>query len=54
MPIAGTFGNVYRGLFRGPGLVDFDTSLFKKFSITGDYRDGYDLAATPARAELLF
>jgi hypothetical protein len=34
MPTPGTFGNVSRGLFRGPGLVDFDTSLFKKFRIS--------------------
>jgi len=30
----GTFGNVSRGAFRGPGLVNFDTSLFKRFRIT--------------------
>src|SRR5947207_751161 len=29
MPIAGTFGNVGRSSFRGPGLFDVDTSLFK-------------------------
>jgi hypothetical protein len=29
----GTFGNVSRGSLRGPGLVNFDTSLFKKFRI---------------------
>jgi hypothetical protein len=34
MPVAGTFGNVSRGLFRGPGLFDFDTSLFKKFRLS--------------------
>ena len=34
VPTAGTFGNVSRGAFRGPGLVDFDTSLFKKISIS--------------------
>jgi hypothetical protein len=33
MPTAGTFGNIGRGRFTGPGLTDFDTSLFKKFSI---------------------
>jgi len=33
MPPAGTFGNVSRGSIRGPGLVDVDTSFFKKFSI---------------------
>jgi hypothetical protein len=30
----GTFGNVSRGALRGPHLVDFDTSLFKKFRLT--------------------
>jgi len=34
MPIPGTFGNVSRGSFRGPGLVDIDTSLFKKIRIS--------------------
>ena len=33
MPLAGTFGNIGRGQFTGPALTDFDTSLFKKFSI---------------------
>jgi hypothetical protein len=33
VPTAGTFGNVSRGSLRGPGLVDFDTSLFKKFKL---------------------
>ncbi len=33
MPTAGTFGNVARGSLRGPRLVDFDTSLFKKFTV---------------------
>src|SRR5258706_2321118 len=32
-PLAGTFGNVARGSFTGPGLTNFDTSLFKKFSV---------------------
>jgi len=34
MPLAGTFGNVARGSFTGPGTVNFDTSLVKKFSVT--------------------
>ena len=34
MPTPGTFGNVARGSFRGPGLTTFDTSLFKKFTVT--------------------
>ena len=34
MPIAGTFGNVPRGSFRGPGLLDVDTSFFKRFRIS--------------------
>lgn len=34
MPTAGTFGNVSRGSFRGPGLVDVDTSFFKRFKLS--------------------
>ena len=34
MPTAGTFGNVARGSLRGPGLVSFDTSLFKRVRIS--------------------
>jgi len=34
VPIPGTFGNVSRGSLRGPGLVDVDTSLFKKIRIS--------------------
>jgi len=34
MPLAGTFGNVSRGSFRGPGLLDVDTSFFKRFRIS--------------------
>jgi carboxypeptidase family protein len=34
LPAAGTFGNVSRGSFIGPGFVDFDTSLFKTFKVT--------------------
>lgn len=33
LPIPGTFGNVSRGSLRGPGLVDFDTSVFKTFRV---------------------
>jgi hypothetical protein len=33
MPTAGTFGNVARGSFRGPGLFDVDTSFFKRIPI---------------------
>ncbi len=33
LPLAGTFGNVARGSFTGPGQFTLDTSLFKKFSI---------------------
>jgi carboxypeptidase family protein len=33
IPTQGTFGNVSRGSLRGPGLADFDTSLFKKIPI---------------------
>jgi hypothetical protein len=34
MPPAGTFGNVARGSFIGPGFWNFDTSLAKKFTVT--------------------
>lgn len=34
LPTPGTFGNVSRGAIRGPGLVNVDTSLFKKFRIS--------------------
>jgi len=33
IPTQGTFGNVSRGSLRGPGLVNFDASLFKKIPI---------------------
>src|SRR5206468_2365002 len=33
VPIAGTFGNVGRSVFRGPGLFNVDTSLFKRIPI---------------------
>jgi hypothetical protein len=34
LPTNGTFGNVARGSIIGPGLTTFDTSLFKKISIS--------------------
>jgi hypothetical protein len=33
IPTQGTFGNVSRGSLRGPGMTNFDTSLFKKIPI---------------------
>ena len=33
MPIAGTFGNVGRSSFRGPGFFNVDTSFFKRIRI---------------------
>ena len=33
MPLSGTFGNVGRGQLTGPGLTNFDMSLFKKFVV---------------------
>jgi len=33
VPLAGTFGNAGRGQFRGPGLLNADTSLFKRISL---------------------
>ena len=29
LPAAGTYGNLGRGIFTGPGLADLDLSLFK-------------------------
>jgi hypothetical protein len=37
LPLAGTFGDVQRGSLTGPGLVNFDTSLFKKFTINENW-----------------
>ncbi len=34
VPIPGTFGNVGRSFMVGPGLVDVDTSLFKKIKVS--------------------
>ncbi len=34
LPIAGTYGNVGRGVYSGPGLADVDASLFKTTAIT--------------------
>jgi hypothetical protein len=33
-PIAGTFGNLGRGVYNGPGLAEVDSSLFKSTRIT--------------------
>jgi hypothetical protein len=33
VPLAGTFGNAGRSAFRGPGLVNVDTSLFKQIPL---------------------
>src|SRR5213593_3883025 len=33
MPIAGTFGNAGRSTYRGPGLFNVDTSLFKRIPL---------------------
>jgi hypothetical protein len=35
-PAAGTIGNLGRGTLRGPGLEEFDPSLFKNWSIAGE------------------
>src|SRR2546426_222858 len=32
-PVAGTFGNVGRGQFRGPGFLNVDTSFFKRIPL---------------------
>jgi hypothetical protein len=34
LPIAGTFGNLGRGVYSGPGLAEVDASLFKDTSIS--------------------
>jgi len=34
LPQAGTFGNLGRGVFNGPGLADVDASLFKETAIS--------------------
>jgi hypothetical protein len=34
LPTPGTYGNLGRGTFTGPGLADFDLSLFKDTSIS--------------------
>lgn len=34
LPTAGTYGNVGRGVFSGPGLAEVDLSLFKNISFT--------------------
>jgi hypothetical protein len=33
LPLAGTFGNAGRGQFRGPGMFNMDTSLFKRIPL---------------------
>ena len=38
MPAAGTFGNVARGSFNGPGLWNLDTSLAKRFAVSEQMR----------------
>jgi hypothetical protein len=38
IPNSGTYGNVSRGSFRGPGLADLDMSLFKNTSLTERYK----------------
>ena len=34
LPQAGTFGNLGRGVYSGPGLAEFDTSLFKTTALS--------------------
>ena len=34
LPAAGTYGNLGRGVFTGPGLADLDLSLFKTTAIS--------------------
>jgi len=44
LPAAGTYGNLGRGTFNGPGLADLDVSLFKTTALT-------EKAALQVRAE---
>ncbi len=37
-PAVGTFGNAPKDVFRGPGVNNWDISLFKKFPLKGDTR----------------
>jgi hypothetical protein len=34
LPAAGTWGNLGRGVYRGPGLADIDSSLFKNVAVS--------------------
>ena len=34
LPVPGTYGNLGRGVYRGPGLADLDLSLFKNTKLT--------------------
>jgi hypothetical protein len=34
LPAAGTYGNLGRGVFTGPGLADMDVSLFKNTALS--------------------
>jgi hypothetical protein len=38
LPAVGTFGNLGRGVFSGPGLTELDLSLFKNMSISKQAR----------------
>jgi hypothetical protein len=35
LPAAGTFGNVTKGAFRGPGYFDWDGAMFRNFPFEG-------------------
>lgn len=36
LPAIGTYGNVGKGLLRGPDLVNWDTGIFKEFQLAGE------------------
>jgi hypothetical protein len=36
LPATGTFGNVVKGSFRGPGYFDWDAGLFRSFPLKGE------------------
>jgi hypothetical protein len=36
LPATGTLGNIGKGMFRGPNLVNWDTGVFKEFPVRGE------------------
>jgi hypothetical protein len=51
-PLAGTLGNVGRNILTGPGVINFDFSLFRNFSITERFKgqlrlESFNFSDTP-------